>query len=82
MSFLPYAVAVWVLIVGLYGVVTSRHLKERLEREALHNVSLRVEQERLAQDALALLEPAVVVQEHALQQPDASVVGPDDSMLR
>ena len=26
MSFLPYAVAVWVLIVGLYGVVTSRHL--------------------------------------------------------
>lgn len=26
MSFLPYAVAVWVLLVGLYGVVTSRHL--------------------------------------------------------
>ncbi len=26
MSFLPYAVAVWVLLVGLYGIVTSRHL--------------------------------------------------------
>lgn len=26
MSFLPYAVAVWVLLVGLYGVATSRHL--------------------------------------------------------
>lgn len=26
MSFLPYAVAAWVLLVGLYGVVTSRHL--------------------------------------------------------
>ena len=26
MSFLPFAVAVWVLLVGLYGVVTSRHL--------------------------------------------------------
>ncbi|MDQ3850455.1 MAG: cation:proton antiporter subunit C [Actinomycetota bacterium] len=26
MSFLPYAIAVWVLLVGLYGVVTSRHL--------------------------------------------------------
>jgi multicomponent Na+:H+ antiporter subunit C len=26
MSFLPYAVAVWVLMVGLYGVVTSRNL--------------------------------------------------------
>jgi multicomponent Na+:H+ antiporter subunit C len=25
-SFLPYAVAVWVLLVGLYGVITSRHL--------------------------------------------------------
>jgi multicomponent Na+:H+ antiporter subunit C len=25
-SFLPYAVAAWVLLVGLYGVVTSRHL--------------------------------------------------------
>jgi multicomponent Na+:H+ antiporter subunit C len=25
-SFLPYAVAVWVLLVGLYGIVTSRHL--------------------------------------------------------
>ena len=26
MSFLPYGVAVWVLLVGLYGIVTSRHL--------------------------------------------------------
>jgi multicomponent Na+:H+ antiporter subunit C len=26
MSFLPYAVAAWVLLVGLWGVVTSRHL--------------------------------------------------------
>ena len=26
MSFLPYAVATWLLLVGLYGVVTSRHL--------------------------------------------------------
>ena len=26
MSFLPYAVAVWLLLVGLYGVVTSRNL--------------------------------------------------------
>jgi multicomponent Na+:H+ antiporter subunit C len=25
-SFLPYAVAVWLVIVGLYGVVTSRNL--------------------------------------------------------
>jgi multicomponent Na+:H+ antiporter subunit C len=25
-SFLPYAVAAWVLLVGLYGIVTSRHL--------------------------------------------------------
>jgi multicomponent Na+:H+ antiporter subunit C len=25
-SFLPYAVAVWICLVGLYGVVTSRHL--------------------------------------------------------
>jgi multicomponent Na+:H+ antiporter subunit C len=25
-SFLPYLVAVWVLLVGLYGVVTSRNL--------------------------------------------------------
>jgi multicomponent Na+:H+ antiporter subunit C len=25
-SLLPYLVAVWVLLVGLYGVVTSRHL--------------------------------------------------------
>jgi multicomponent Na+:H+ antiporter subunit C len=25
-SFLPYAVAVWLLLIGLYGVVTSRHL--------------------------------------------------------
>jgi multicomponent Na+:H+ antiporter subunit C len=26
MGFLPYAVAIWILLVGLYGVVTSRHL--------------------------------------------------------
>jgi multicomponent Na+:H+ antiporter subunit C len=26
MSFLPYAVAAWLLIVGLYGIVTSRNL--------------------------------------------------------
>lgn len=26
MSFLPYALAVWLFLVGLYGVVTSRHL--------------------------------------------------------
>lgn len=26
MTVLPYAVAVWLLLVGLYGVVTSRHL--------------------------------------------------------
>ena len=26
MSFLPYAVAVWICLVGLYGIVTSRHL--------------------------------------------------------
>jgi multicomponent Na+:H+ antiporter subunit C len=26
MSFLPYIVAVWILVVGLYGIVTSRHL--------------------------------------------------------
>jgi multicomponent Na+:H+ antiporter subunit C len=26
MSFLPYAVAVWLFLVGLYGVVTSRNL--------------------------------------------------------
>jgi multicomponent Na+:H+ antiporter subunit C len=25
-SFLPYAVAVWLLVVGLYGIVTSRNL--------------------------------------------------------
>jgi multicomponent Na+:H+ antiporter subunit C len=25
-SFLPYAVTVWLVLVGLYGVVTSRHL--------------------------------------------------------
>jgi multicomponent Na+:H+ antiporter subunit C len=25
-SFLPYAVAVWICVIGLYGVVTSRHL--------------------------------------------------------
>lgn len=26
MTFLPYAVAVWLFVVGLYGMVTSRHL--------------------------------------------------------
>ena len=26
MSYLPYALAVWIFIVGLYGVVTSRNL--------------------------------------------------------
>jgi multicomponent Na+:H+ antiporter subunit C len=26
MDFLPYAVAAWLVVVGLYGVVTSRHL--------------------------------------------------------
>jgi len=26
MSFLPYALAVWVFVVGLYGIVTSRNL--------------------------------------------------------
>ena len=26
MSFAPYAVAIWIFFVGLYGVVTSRHL--------------------------------------------------------
>ncbi|MDQ3925664.1 MAG: NADH-quinone oxidoreductase subunit K [Actinomycetota bacterium] len=26
MSFLPYAVVVWLLLVGLYGIVTSHHL--------------------------------------------------------
>ncbi|HSB39816.1 MAG TPA: NADH-quinone oxidoreductase subunit K [Gaiellaceae bacterium] len=26
MSYLPYALAVWLFLVGLYGVVTSRHL--------------------------------------------------------
>lgn len=26
MSFLPYAVAVWLLVVGLYGIVSSRNL--------------------------------------------------------
>jgi multicomponent Na+:H+ antiporter subunit C len=26
MSFLPYAVAAWLLLIGLYGVVTSRNL--------------------------------------------------------
>jgi multicomponent Na+:H+ antiporter subunit C len=25
MSFLPYALAAWIFVVGLYGVVTSRH---------------------------------------------------------
>ena len=26
MSFLPYAVATWLFLIGLYGIVTSRHL--------------------------------------------------------
>ena len=26
MSFLPYAIAAWLLLVGLYGIVTSRNL--------------------------------------------------------
>jgi len=26
MSFLPYAVAAWIVLVGLYGIVTSRNL--------------------------------------------------------
>ena len=26
MSYLPYALAIWLLVVGLYGVVTSRNL--------------------------------------------------------
>ena len=26
MSFLPYAVAIWLFLIGLYGVVTSRNL--------------------------------------------------------
>jgi multicomponent Na+:H+ antiporter subunit C len=26
MSYLPYALAVWLFVIGLYGIVTSRHL--------------------------------------------------------
>lgn len=26
MNFLPYAVAVWLFLIGLYGIITSRHL--------------------------------------------------------
>ncbi len=26
MTWLPYAVAIWLFVVGLYGIVTSRHL--------------------------------------------------------
>lgn len=26
MSYLPYAVAAWLFVVGLYGIITSRHL--------------------------------------------------------
>jgi multicomponent Na+:H+ antiporter subunit C len=26
MTFLPYAVAAWLFVIGLYGIVTSRHL--------------------------------------------------------
>jgi multicomponent Na+:H+ antiporter subunit C len=30
MSFLPYAVAVWLFVVGLYGIVTSRNLLHQI----------------------------------------------------
>jgi multicomponent Na+:H+ antiporter subunit C len=30
MSFLPYVIVAWVLIAGLYGVVTSRHLVHQI----------------------------------------------------
>jgi multicomponent Na+:H+ antiporter subunit C len=30
MSFLPYAVAIWLFIVGLYGIVTSRNLLHQI----------------------------------------------------
>jgi multicomponent Na+:H+ antiporter subunit C len=30
MSFLPYAVAIWLFVVGLYGVVTSRNLLHQI----------------------------------------------------
>ena len=26
MTFLPYAVAAWLFLIGLYGIITSRHL--------------------------------------------------------
>lgn len=26
MTFLPYAVAAWLFVIGLYGIITSRHL--------------------------------------------------------
>jgi len=29
-SFLPYVIVAWVLIAGLYGVVTSRHLVHQI----------------------------------------------------
>ncbi len=30
MSFFPYLVVAWVLVVGLYGIVTSRHLVHQI----------------------------------------------------
>jgi len=30
MSFLPYAVAIWLFVVGLYGIVTSRNLLHQI----------------------------------------------------
>jgi multicomponent Na+:H+ antiporter subunit C len=30
MSFLPYAIAIWLLAVGLYGIVTSRNLLHQI----------------------------------------------------
>jgi multicomponent Na+:H+ antiporter subunit C len=30
MSFLPYVIVVWVLVTGLYGIVTSRHLVHQI----------------------------------------------------
>jgi multicomponent Na+:H+ antiporter subunit C len=30
MGFFPYAIVAWVLVVGLYGIVTSRHLVHQI----------------------------------------------------
>lgn len=30
MSFLPFAVVAWILVVGLYGLITSRHLVHQI----------------------------------------------------